>query len=96
MAKIILNVPDITCGHCAQTIKKVLTPVRGVQNVGVDITARKVQLEYDEQTVQLDYLKELLQEEGYPVASVEGGVQQSGTRELQMVATSQGGCGCHK
>jgi copper chaperone len=93
MAKVILNVPDITCNHCAQTIKKTLNPVQGVQNVEVDINARQVQLEYDDQIVNLDYLNGLLKEEGYPGASVETNTQR---RELQLVATSQGGCGCHK
>ncbi len=70
MANTILNVPDISCEHCQRAITNALVPVEGVRSVQVDIPAKQVQVEYDESTVDLQRLKEILQEEDYPVESV--------------------------
>jgi copper chaperone len=70
MANVILNVPDISCEHCEHTIVDALTPVKGVRNVNVDIPARRVNVEYDDATVDVNRFKEVLQAEDYPVASV--------------------------
>ncbi|HEY8368282.1 MAG TPA: heavy-metal-associated domain-containing protein [Thermodesulfobacteriota bacterium] len=71
MATAILNVPDISCGHCEQTIKKALAPVDGVTSVQVDIPARRVHVEYDERRVDVARISRVLAEEDYPVASTE-------------------------
>ena len=70
MAKTVLNVPDISCEHCQRTITNALSPVPGVRSVDVDIPAKQVAVEYDETTVDVNQLKEILEEEDYPVASV--------------------------
>ena len=72
MAQAILNVPDISCEHCQKTITNALTPVRGVRGVDVDIPTRQVRVDYDEATVNVERMKEILQEEEYPVESVAG------------------------
>jgi len=71
MATNILNVPDISCGHCQATITNALTPLEGVQAVNVDIPTRKVTVDYDPTIVGIDRMKEVLAEEDYPVGSVE-------------------------
>lgn len=71
MTQSVLYVPDISCGHCAQTVQKALKTVEGVQNVLVDVESKKVQVSYDEQRASLDAMKRVLAEEEYPVASVE-------------------------
>ena len=70
MSKVTLNVPDISCEHCERTITKALSPVAGVRSVHVDIPAKRVDVEYDETSVDVDKMKAILQEEDYPVASV--------------------------
>ncbi|HLH73504.1 MAG TPA: heavy-metal-associated domain-containing protein [Chloroflexota bacterium] len=70
MAKVTLNVPDISCEHCERTVKNALTPVPGVQRVVVDIPSKQVQVTYDEKQVGIEQMKEILQGEDYPVASV--------------------------
>ena len=72
MAQTILNVPDISCEHCQKTITNALTPVPGVRGVDVDIPTRQVRVDYDEATVNVERMKEILQEEEYPVESVAG------------------------
>ncbi len=82
MSQITLNVPDISCAHCEKTILSVLKDQPGVNAVQVSIPARTVQLDYDEQALSLEQVKELLDEEGYPVA---------GTGEAQAPAAGRGG-----
>ena len=65
-----LNVPDISCDHCERAITAALSPVEGVRNVSVDIPGKQVRVEYDETVVDLNRLKQVLQEEEYPVESV--------------------------
>jgi copper chaperone len=69
MATTVLNVPDISCEHCERTITNALTPMAGVQQVKVDIPAKRVRVDYDEATVSIDAIKDVLQEEDYPVES---------------------------
>ena len=70
MATTLLNVPDISCEHCERTITNALTPVAGVRTVRVDIPAKQVRVDYDESQIGVEKMKEVLQEEDYPVASV--------------------------
>jgi copper chaperone len=70
MATTVLNVPEISCEHCERTITNTLQAVEGMRSVRVDIPARQVRVEYDETQVNVDKMKELLQEEDYPVVSV--------------------------
>lgn len=71
MAQIVLNVPDISCGGCVQHVTKALTPIKGVQQVNVDLHTKRVSVEYDSSQVDVEQMKEVLAEEDYPVASVE-------------------------
>ncbi|MBV9578501.1 MAG: heavy-metal-associated domain-containing protein [Chloroflexi bacterium] len=70
MASTVLNVPDISCEHCERTITNALTPISGVRTVNVDIPGKQVRVEYDEAQVSVDAMKNVLQEEDYPVESI--------------------------
>ena len=70
MAKVTLNVPDISCEHCERTITNALTPVAGVRTVRVDIPTKRVEVEYDDAAIDVNKMKGILQEEEYPVESV--------------------------
>ncbi len=70
MKTVVLNVPDISCEHCERTITEALTPMEGVRSVNVDIPTRQVRVEYDEGTVDVERMTEVLEEEDYPVESV--------------------------
>ena len=71
MATAILSVPDISCEHCERTINGALSPIPGVRGVSVDIPAKQVRVEYDENAVTVDRMKTILAEEDYPVAATE-------------------------
>jgi copper chaperone len=68
MTQVTLNVPDISCAHCEKTIVEALRGKPGVQAVAVSIPSKIVLLKYDEGQIALDEVKEILAEEGYPVA----------------------------
>jgi copper chaperone len=68
MSNIVLEVPDISCAHCAHTITSALQGRPGVESVQVDIPAKEVLLSYDENALSLDQVGAILDEEGYPVA----------------------------
>ena len=70
MKSVTLNVPDISCKHCERAITGALSPVDGVRSVSVDIPAKQVMVEYDDAQVNVEWMKELLNEEDYPVESV--------------------------
>ena len=70
MKTVVLNVPDISCEHCERTITETLTPIDGVRSVNVDIPTKQVRVEFEDAAVDIDQMKEALQEEDYPVESV--------------------------
>ena len=67
-----LNVPEISCDHCARAITQALTPQPGIASVQVDVAGRRVTVEYDERQLALTRIEALLDEEGYPVESAAG------------------------
>ena len=70
MATAVLNVPDISCEHCERSITNALTPISGVRTVNVDIAGKQVHVNYDESQVSVEQMKDVLQDEDYPVESV--------------------------
>ena len=65
-----LSVPDISCGHCERAIKGALEPLAGVQAVAVDIPGKTLRVEYDEAAVSIERIRQAVEEEDYPVASI--------------------------
>ena len=68
MAKIILDVPDISCEHCQRAIEGALNNEPGVSSAKVDVPSKKVFLDYNPQQISLDQVKTILDDEGYGVA----------------------------
>lgn len=68
MAKVILNVPDISCEHCQRAIEGALGKETGVAAVRVDVPTKQVFLDYDPAKLSLDQVEAILDDEGYAVA----------------------------
>ncbi len=68
MTKVTLHAENISCQHCAMTIKRVLGNVQGVKVIGVDIAGKDVTLEVANDGA-LRRAKDMLREIGYPVAA---------------------------
>lgn len=64
---ITLRAYDISCEHCAMTIKRELAQLEGIRVLGVDVPGKAVRLEYADDAA-LERAKALLDEIGYPVA----------------------------
>ncbi|MDA8400792.1 MAG: cation transporter [Actinomycetota bacterium] len=68
MASSDLLVPDISCGHCKATIETQLAAATGVQDVVVDVTTKRVRVNFDENFTSTEKIRARLEEIGYPVA----------------------------
>ncbi|MDA7543760.1 cation transporter [Candidatus Actinomarina sp.] len=61
------TVPEISCGHCKETIEKALD-VTGVSNLDINIETKNVSLTVSD-GVELKNIESLLDEQGYSVVS---------------------------
>lgn len=65
MSNATLTVEGMSCGHCVSAVEK------AVSNLGaaakVDLAAKKVSVEYDENKVTLGAIKEAIEDQGYDV-----------------------------
>ena len=63
---ITLYAEDISCQHCAMTIKRELGAVAGISNVQGDVASKAVAFEYSDDRA-LARAKATLDEIGYPI-----------------------------
>jgi copper chaperone len=62
-----LSVPGISCDHCKMSIEGAVGELAGVDKVEVDISARTVDLSYDDAAVGLNQIIDAIEEVGYEV-----------------------------
>ncbi len=60
-----LKVPAIHCSSCADTIRRTLEPVEGVESVEVDPDSRTVGLKFEESDVTEQQIRGKLEEIGF-------------------------------
>jgi copper chaperone len=65
--RVSLTAPDISCGHCVNTVQTSLGKLEGVTSVIASADTKQVDLEFDPSRVTLDKIAAVLDEEGYPV-----------------------------
>lgn len=63
----VLNVEGMSCNHCVNSVKQAVSSLNGVNKVDVDLAGKKVTVEYDSAKVQLDKIKDSIEEAGYQV-----------------------------
>ncbi|MFC3749345.1 copper chaperone CopZ [Paenibacillus sp. GCM10012306] len=65
MSNAVLNVEGMSCGHCVSSVEK------AVSNLGasakVDLSAKTVAVDFDENKVSLSAIKEAIEDQGYDV-----------------------------
>lgn len=61
-----LQVNGMSCQHCVNSIEKAVKEIGG--SARVDLKTNSVTVEYDENTLSLDAVKEAIEEQGYDVA----------------------------
>lgn len=62
-----LKVDGMSCGHCEKAVKGALGNVKGVEDVQVDLAAKTVKVEYDEENITIPQLAEVIEDQGYDV-----------------------------
>ncbi|MDP4091744.1 MAG: copper chaperone CopZ [Bacillota bacterium] len=69
MAKLMetLKVEGMSCSHCEDVVKKSVGALNGVYTVNVDLKAKKVRVEFDEDKVSLVTIKDTIEDQGYEV-----------------------------
>ncbi len=65
-----LSAPDIVCKSCAAAITRALGGLDGVQQVNVDITAKTVDVQFDENRLAVEQILHRLDDAGFPATVV--------------------------
>jgi copper chaperone len=66
--KVTLNVTGMSCGHCVKAVEGSVGELEGVNSVKVNLEAGTVDVEYNNDAVTLDKIKETIDDQGYDVA----------------------------
>ncbi|MEJ9282346.1 copper chaperone CopZ [Ureibacillus thermosphaericus] len=64
---ITLHVQGMTCGHCKAAVTNALKELDGVKRIEVHLQEGTVDVDYDETKVNVEKLKEAIEEQGYDV-----------------------------
>jgi copper chaperone len=67
MSNVIMNVPGISCSHCEHAITTAVEKLTGIKKVSVDITGKKVIVEFDSALVSFEQVKQAIEDQGYDV-----------------------------
>ncbi len=67
MPRVTLEAPDISCDHCIASIQKAVSKLPGVRFLEGDPNTKRVTLEYDDASAQLEAIEGAMEAEGYPV-----------------------------
>jgi len=67
MEQITLNVNGMSCGHCVNSIESTVGKINGVSEVKVHLNQGKVEVRFNSETVSLDEIKEVIEEQAYEV-----------------------------
>jgi copper chaperone len=67
METVTLNVEGMSCGHCVKAVEGSVGALNGVSTVKVDLENKKVDVEFNQDEVTLDVIKETIDDQGYEV-----------------------------
>ena len=67
---VVFTVPEISCGHCKDTIESTLNNVDSIESVSVDIEKKSVEV-ISSSDLDMINVSELLDEQGYTVVHSE-------------------------
>ncbi|KGR75024.1 MULTISPECIES: copper chaperone CopZ [Ureibacillus] len=67
MGNVTLNVNGMSCGHCVKSIEGSVGSLDGVEQVKVDLSSGKVNVEFNDEKVTLEKIKETIDDQGYDV-----------------------------
>lgn len=67
MAKSVLNIEGMSCGHCVESITEVLHGLTGVQEASVVLEENAASISYDEAKITVSEIKKAVEDAGYSV-----------------------------
>ena len=67
MEKVTLNVEGMSCGHCVRAVEGSVGALNGVSTVKVDLENKKVDVEFNQDEVTVNVIKETIDDQGYEV-----------------------------
>ena len=67
---VVFTVPEISCGHCKDTIESTLNNVESIKSVSVDIEKKSVEV-VSSSDLDMINVSQLLDEQGYTVVQSE-------------------------
>ena len=67
---VVFTVPEISCGHCKDTIESTLNKVESIESVSVDIEKKSVEV-ISSSDLDMMNVSQLLDEQGYTVVQSE-------------------------
>jgi len=71
MSNHVINVPDLSCGHCVATVTTVLAGIPGLSESRIDLRQKRVQFRLADDT-DLATAMQRLREAGYPAQNLAG------------------------
>lgn len=67
MSQVVLNVEGMSCGHCVSAVEGALSKLTGVTKATVSLADHNVAVEFDENKVSVEAMKEAIEDQGYDV-----------------------------
>ena len=67
MENVTLNVLGMSCGKCVKAVENSVGSVEGVSEVNVNLAEAKVTVAFDNTKVNIDEIKETIEDQGYDV-----------------------------
>jgi copper chaperone len=67
MKQVVLTAPKMSCGHCKMAVEDAAAGIAGVDSVSADPETKKIEIAYDESSVSLEDIKQVIGAAGYPV-----------------------------
>lgn len=64
-----LNVQGMTCGHCKMSVEGALKKIDGVSAAEVNLDAGNVKVTFDESKINVETMKEAVEDQGYDVSA---------------------------
>lgn len=65
--KDVVKVQGMSCNHCVNSVEGTVGNLTGVSSVKVNLDSGEVAVEFDNEKITLDQIKETIEEQGYDI-----------------------------
>ncbi len=71
MQKVVLSIPEISCGHCTSSIDAALSELDGIVNVASSVEKRETEVTFEEKIISLGTIIEIIDDIGFAATVVD-------------------------